>query len=186
MLNKGTASKSAEQLRSIVTEVLSNSIVVGSDKERVHTKPSDNELAVSLACDLLTNFVWSVRCVVITMGLCVNEVFTDSAPWQAYINHINKVVSFFNYHSKANVLFLQKQKNAGVSNDRFHILRHDIPNRCLSRIGAMLTYLTDNDHIAAVAEETNDGTALRLTTKRKVLLLSSSRSLPNLEDLRVS
>lgn len=153
MLNTATASKSAEQLRSIVTEVLKNSPVVGSDKVRVHTATSDNEPAVGLACDLLTNFVGSVRCVVHTMALCVNDVFTESSPWQKYMNHINKVTSFFNYHTKANILFLQKQKRSGVTNDRFHYLRHDIPTRWHSRLGAMVIYLTDIDHIEAVREE---------------------------------
>lgn len=153
MLNTGTASKSAEQLRSIVTELLKQSMIVGSDNIRIHTATSDNEPAVGLACDLFTNFSGSVRCVVHTLALCVNDVFTTTSPWKAYMTHINKVTSYFNFHTKANLLFLEKQRKAGVTDDRLHRLKHDVATRWHSRLGAMVTYLTELDHISAVTEE---------------------------------
>lgn len=68
-LNTGTASKSSEQLRCIVQEQLKESMIIGSSKIRVHTITSDNQAAVALAVDLLTNYVGSVRCVVHTIAL---------------------------------------------------------------------------------------------------------------------
>lgn len=59
---------------------------------------SDKEDAVVLAFDLLTNFVGSVRCVFQTLTLCVNDVFKWDNPWKQYMEHVNKVTSYFNYH----------------------------------------------------------------------------------------
>lgn len=154
-LNTGTASKSGEQLRCIVNEIMSESEIIGSDAIRIHTVTSDNEASVKLACDLLTNYVGSVRCVVHTLALCVNGVFEAGKPWQNYLNHVNKVTKYFNYHSKAAILLKQKQIDSGVTNDRLHRLKHDIPTRWHSRLGAMLTYITEYDNILKVVTELN-------------------------------
>ena len=138
-LNTGTASKSAEQLRSIVDCVLRNSVIIGSEKISIHTITSDNEPSVALGVDLLTNYVGSVRCVVHTLALCVNDVFTDDAPWQRYMDVVNNVTKYFNYHGKAAALLKEKQMESGVKNDRIHRLKHDIPTRWNSRLGAMYT-----------------------------------------------
>lgn len=173
MLNTGTASKSGEQVCSIVTEVLKQNLVIGSEKISIHTITSDNEASVALACDLLTNYVGSVRCVVHTLALCVNDVFTDGTTWQTYMDHVNKVTSYFNYHAKSNVLFIEKQRAAGVTNDRLHRLKHNIPTRWHSRLGAMLTYLTDFDHVSAVKEEMEiDDDALPTLTPDELVILA--------------
>ena len=153
MLNTGAASKSGEQLRCIVTEVLKESEIVGSETIRMHTVTSDNEPAVKLACDLLTNYVGSVRCVVHSLALCVNDVFKEGRPWQKYLDHVNKVTTYFNFHSKANVLLKQKQVDSGVTNDRIKRLKHDISTRWHSRLVAMLNYIAEYENICEVAEE---------------------------------
>lgn len=152
-LNTGTASKSAEQLRSIVDCVLKNSTIIGSDKISIHTITSDNEPSVALGVDLLTNYVGSVRCVVHTLALCVNDVFSDDAPWQRYMDVVNNVTKYFNYHGKAYSLLKEKQMDSGVTPDRIRRLKHDIPTRWHSRLGAMLNYITEFDNICKVAEE---------------------------------
>ena len=38
---------------------------------------SDNDRSVSLSVAILTNYVGSVRCVVHTLALCVNDVLSD-------------------------------------------------------------------------------------------------------------
>lgn len=75
MLSTGVPSKCAEQSRCVVTEVIKNSMT-RSDEISISTIPNDNEAAVSLAGDLLTNLFCSVKCVVHTLGLCVNFEFT--------------------------------------------------------------------------------------------------------------
>ena len=156
MLNIGGVPKTAEQLRSIVTEILKHSLVVGSENIRIHTITSDNEPATALACDLLTNFVGSVRCVVHSLALCVNDVFAEGSAWQQYMNHVNKITSYLNYHSRANVMLLERQKQSdGITNDRLQRLNHDVPTRWHSRLGAMLKYLSQLDNIAKVADELN-------------------------------
>ena len=55
LLNTWTASKSAEQLRSIMNEIISDNSVIGSDKIKVHAVTSDNEATVANSYDLLTN-----------------------------------------------------------------------------------------------------------------------------------
>lgn len=51
-----TDSKSPEQLRCIVNEVLKNSVINGSDIISIHMIKSENEAAIELAFDLLTNY----------------------------------------------------------------------------------------------------------------------------------
>eukprot|EP00171_Calliarthron_tuberculosum_P001466 IDg1466t1 len=72
-LHLGTASKTGEQLRCIVEELLQQSSIIGSDKIRVHTATSDNEASAALAVDLLTNYVGSVRCIVHSMALVMKD-----------------------------------------------------------------------------------------------------------------
>lgn len=41
------------------------------------------------------------------------------------------------------------------TNDRLHLLKNDIATRWNSRLGAMLSYLTDFDQVSAVKEQMN-------------------------------
>lgn len=169
MLNTGTASKSAEQLRSIMEEIIRDNSIIGADCIRVHAVTSDNEAAVALSCDLLTNFVGSVRCVVHTIALAVNDVFKDGTPWQLYMEHVNKVTTYFNQHKKATILLMEKEASTGITQDRLRRLKHDIPTRWHSRLGAMLNYLTQIHSISAVKEELEipDSDVPPLTTEKQ-------------------
>lgn len=100
MLNNGVSSKPAETPRSIVTEVLKNSMVRSSDEISINTISSIIEASVALACDCLTISVGSVRCVVHTLFLCVNGVFTEDLPWQIYRKHINNAISYLSYDAR--------------------------------------------------------------------------------------
>lgn len=73
-LNLSIDSKSGEQLRCIAENILKNSATIGSDTIRTHTVTSDKDPSVKLACNLLKNYVGSVRFVVHTLALCVNSV----------------------------------------------------------------------------------------------------------------
>ena len=139
ILNTRSASESGEQLRCIVDEVLRHSNIVGSDSLRIHTITSDNQASVKIACDLLTNHVGSVRCVVHTLALCVNDAFKEGEPWQLYLEHVNKVTYYFNYHAKANFLLKEMQSESGVTEDLIHCLKRDFATRWHSRLGAMVT-----------------------------------------------
>lgn len=169
MLNTGTASKSAEQLHSIMEEIIGDNIIIGADCIRVHAVTSDNEAAVAMSCDLLTNFVGSVRCVVHTIALAVNDVFEDGTPWQLYMDHVNRVTTYFNQHKKATILLLEKEAGIGITQDRLRRLKHDIPTRWHSRLGAMLNYLTQIHSISAVKEELkiSDSDVPPLTTEKQ-------------------
>lgn len=57
-----------------------HSLAIGSEQIDIKTITSDEETSLALACDLLTIYVGSVRCVVNTLTLCVNDVFTDGSP----------------------------------------------------------------------------------------------------------
>ena len=70
-LNMGMVSKTGQQLRCIIHEILEQNPIVGSDDVRVHTATSDNEESTALGVDLLTNCVGSVRCVGHTLALAV-------------------------------------------------------------------------------------------------------------------
>ena len=152
-LDTGTACKSSEQLRAIVEEILKESSVVGSDRITVHTITSDNEPSMARAVDLLTNYVGSVRCIVHTLALCVNDVFQPDSPWQKYMDHVNRVTSYFNYHPKAVQLLKRKQRESGVGQDRTHYLKHDVPTRWHSRLSAMMTHICELDNITSVLDE---------------------------------
>lgn len=153
MLNTGTSSKSSQQFLSIVTELLKHNVVIGSEQISIHTITSYNEASVALACDLLTNYVDSVLCVVQKLALCVKDVFTDGSSWEKCMDHVNKANSFFKYHGKAKILFIEKQKAIEVTNNRLHRLKHNFPTLWHFHLGVMLTCLTDFDHIPAVKNE---------------------------------
>lgn len=108
-------SKSAEQVRSIVKKVLKYRPIICSEKLRVHTITSDYETSVVLAVQLLTNYVGSVRCVAISLALCVNEDFLPDAHWQMYMELVEKVTKHFNYHVKDYVLLREKQLAAEIT-----------------------------------------------------------------------
>lgn len=114
MLTTVVASKSDEKLCSIATEVLRNSMEIGLDEISIITNKSDNEASVALSCDLLANVLGSVRCVVYMLSVSVNEFFSEDSPWQIYINNINKVISYVNYHATAIILFIEKRKSSAV------------------------------------------------------------------------
>ena len=59
MLNTGTASKTAKQLKCIIQEVIRDNSVIGSNRIRIHAITSKTQAALALFRDLLTNF--SVR-----------------------------------------------------------------------------------------------------------------------------
>lgn len=107
-LKTRTACKYAEKLRCIVDEVLLNRTIIYSDVISIHNVTSDKEAAVALSCDLLTNYVGSVHCIVHRLSLCVNDIFQPGKPWKKYMDHVNKSTSYFNYHSKAMVLLKEK------------------------------------------------------------------------------
>ena len=151
----GDASKTGVQLCAILEQLVQENLIVGSERLRIHTATSDNEPATALATDLFTNYVGSIRCVVHTIALSVNDVFKPSKPWQKVLDHVNKVTSYFNQHPKANMLFLAKQQSAGVTQDRLQYLKHDIPTRWHSRLAAMSRHLARSEEISAVASELN-------------------------------
>lgn len=128
-LDIGDASKNGRHLCAFLEEIVQSSPVVGSEIIRVHTATSDNEAATALAMDLFTNYVGSVRCVVHTLALVVNGVFTPGTEWQKLMNTVNKTKTYFRNHPKANMLFRAEQRSEGVTNDRLQSLKHDIRTR---------------------------------------------------------
>lgn len=77
-LNLGNASKSSEEMRSILDAVFSEIPVIGSDRIRIHCMTSD-EPATALKVNLLTNYVDSTTCVLHTLLLFANDVLQDSS-----------------------------------------------------------------------------------------------------------
>lgn len=157
-LNTGGASKSGMQLCHIMEEVLIQSPILGSEKVRVFTGTSDNEPATTLGVDLLTNYVGSIRCTVHTIALAINDVFKEGTAWKKYMDHVNKVTTYFNQHPKANQLLVATQLDHGITDDRIQKLKHNIPTRWHSRLGAMTTYLTrlnDIDHVKKTLDITD-------------------------------
>lgn len=51
------------------------------------------------------------------------------------------------------ILLHEKLSKTGVTEDRIHRLKREIPTRWHSRLGAMLTYITEVENIAKVAAE---------------------------------
>lgn len=47
----------------------------------------------------------------------------------------------------------EKQVERGLTQDRIHRLKNDVPTRWRSRLGAMSTYITELDNISAVVSE---------------------------------
>lgn len=129
--------------------------MVGYSKIRIYKVTSDNEESVARAMDLLNNHFGSVRCVVNTLALFVNDVFEPDTLWQRYMDHVNKVTKYFNYHVKASVKLREVQLGIGVTQDRLQKLKHDIPTRWHSRLGAMLTYITELEKISSVVSMLN-------------------------------
>lgn len=161
-LNMGMVSKTGQQLRCIIQEILEQNTIVGSDDVRVHTATNDNEASTALAVDLLTNFVGSVRCVVHTLALAVSDVFETGTVWKKHFDHVNKVTTYCNHHQKAAQLLAQKQAEEGVTRDRLQRLKHDIPTRWHSRLATMSVYLCRLHKISAVAEDLHiDSTVCR-------------------------
>lgn len=154
-LNTADSSKNGRQMCAIIEKVMKNNLIVGSEKIRVHTATTDNEPATALAVDLFTNYDGSVRCVAHTLALAVNDVFKPSSPWQKYMDTVNSVTSFFNQNQKADMLLRKNQADRGITQDRMQTLKHDIPTRWHSRLGAMVTYLSRYNDIVAVADELN-------------------------------
>ena len=154
-LNIGMASQTGQQLRCIIQEILEQNPIVRSNDVRVHTATSDNEAAIALAVYLLTNDVCSVRCVVHTLALAINDIFETGTVWKKYLDHVNKVTSYFNHHQKAVQLSAQKQVEEGVTRYSLQRLKHDIPKRWHSRLAAISTYSCLLHTIYAVAQELN-------------------------------
>lgn len=152
-VNIGDASKSSNQLCAILEDVVKHNMIIGSDNISIHTVTTDNESATALAADLMTNFVGSVRCVVHTIALVVNDVFTADSNWQKYLDIVNETTTFFNHHPKE-LMFLRKlQVKSGVTQDRIMTLKQSISTQWHSRLAAMLSYLTLYDEIMTVANK---------------------------------
>lgn len=117
-LNIRAASKSSEQLRFIMNEVLKERKIVGSETFRMHAVTSDYEAAFKLACDLRTNYVGSVCCIVDRPAIYVNDVFEAGFPLKKYLYHVNKLTTYLNFHSMAKVLLKKKQVHSGVIYDQ--------------------------------------------------------------------
>lgn len=92
-LDIGHASKNGMQMCAILEEILKSSLAVGSEVIRVRTTTSDDEEATALAMDLVTNYLGSVRCVVHTLALVVNDVFTPGKEWQKLMNTVKKTTT---------------------------------------------------------------------------------------------
>lgn len=84
---------------------MQNNAVGGSKSNCVYTPTSDNEAATAKAMDLFTNYDGSVRCVVHTIALVVNDVTKPVIEWQKLVNIVNKTTTYFRTHSKANMKF---------------------------------------------------------------------------------
>lgn len=88
-----------------------------------------------------------------TLALCMNSVFKSGTAWQRILDHINKVTSYFNFHTKAKFLPSEKQMYDGVTSDRTKRLKHDIPTRWHSIVRTILTYLSWYHNIVDVTED---------------------------------
>lgn len=128
-LNMGLESKSGQQLCSIMQEIREQNPDVGADCVCVHTGPSDNKAYMDLAVDLLTKYVGSVCCIVHTLALAMNDVFEHGTEWKMYLDYVNKMTTYFNHHQKSAQLLAQKQAEEGITKDRLHTFKHEIPTR---------------------------------------------------------
>ena len=100
-----TASKTSEQLCAIFHSFMTDNAIVGSEKVKIHTVTSDNETSVARCVDLLTNFVGSVRCVVQTSALCVNDVIENDPPWQRQMDHVSSATTKLSLRCLAPLVF---------------------------------------------------------------------------------
>lgn len=101
-LSLGAVPKTREELFCIVDGKV-NGCKTGYGMIKIYTGTSDDETSVRLACDLLTSYVESVPCVVYTLALCVEKGFVNGTAWEKILCHIIKIISHFNFHSKAKV-----------------------------------------------------------------------------------
>lgn len=69
------------------------------------------------------------------------------------MEHVQKVTKYFNYHQKSKAFFRKKKISQGATQDRLHVLNHDIPTRWHSLLSSMLTYITEIDNISSVVSE---------------------------------
>ena len=129
--------------------------IVSSSKIRVHIASTDNEAATARAVDLFTNFVGSVRCVVHTVALAVNDLFTPTSAWQKFMDVVNQVTKYFRHLTNAEQRLIAMQLESGVTHDRVERLKHDIQTRWHSRLSAMLSHMSRLPNISAIATELN-------------------------------
>ncbi len=123
MLNIGSAAKNAEQLRSLLSALIEDSLIVRR-AQLCYTVATDNEASMAKAADLFTNYTGSVRCVVHTVALVVKDVFSQTnCAWQNYMDFVNDVVTWFNHNTKALQILDKKQLNSGITNDRRRTLK---------------------------------------------------------------
>lgn len=88
------------------------------------------------------------------------------------MHHVEKVTSYFSYHTKGNKLLQKRHANNGISEDRFEHLKQDISPQLQSRLFSVLTYLTRVNSIHHVASELN--------TSSKQLLFHSPKEMNTL------
>lgn len=93
-----TAVKTGKQTQCVIEEVLEQRPVTGSHYIRLYAAISDSKAATALAVDLVTHFLGSVRCAVLTWALTVNDVFKEETVRRKYLQHVNKATRHFNYH----------------------------------------------------------------------------------------
>lgn len=82
--------------------------IVGSEKVSDFYATTDNEPATTLDADLLTNYVGYIHCVLHTIALAINDVFSEGSVWTKYMGQVNIVTSYLNQNSKAAQLILKK------------------------------------------------------------------------------
>ena len=128
--------------------------IVRSNNVNLFAATSDNEAAIALAVDLMTNFVGSVMCIVHTLALAVNDVFKDEeSQWSVALQYVNYVTTYFNQHPAACQLLVRKQLQRGISADRVTYLHHDFQTRWYSKLNSFSHYMSLADDIDSVAKE---------------------------------
>lgn len=106
------------QLCALVLEVFEKLDVDGDKRIRVITATSDSEVVAALLVDLLTNCVESLRCVVHTLAMRVNDMVTKGTVWQGYMDLANDDTSYFNQQPKVSQSLVRKRLESGTSNRR--------------------------------------------------------------------
>lgn len=69
--------KNGKQLCVLMGEMLQQNNIVRFDQFKVQKVATNNEACASLSKDLLTNYVGSDRCSVLTIAFCVNDKFSE-------------------------------------------------------------------------------------------------------------